>query len=61
MGDAISEKNPGRFSQKFHKRCGEKSPYIELDVPTSRGMITAYHGDMICRSGDGLFEVIDER
>ena len=54
-GDMISEKNPGRVSDKCSESCGEKWPFIEISVLTLEGEHIAKHGDFIIKGVNGEF------
>lgn len=56
LGDIISVENPGRNTESYSDTCGEVGPqYIELDIPTSEGVMTAKHGDWIIKGVKGEF------
>lgn len=55
MGNVISEDNPGRNSEAYSDTCGEASPWLELNIPTLEGTMTARHGDWIIRGVQGEF------
>lgn len=53
--DIISPENPARSVETFSDTCGEVGPYIELDIPTLEGKMTARHGDWIIKGVKGEF------
>lgn len=56
LGDIVSRKNPGRFSDTYSETCGEVGPnYIELTIPTLEGDHIAKHGDWIVKGVNGEF------
>jgi hypothetical protein len=57
--DIVSPENPARTSTNFSDTCGEVGPdFIELDVMTPLGSMTAKHGDWIIRHPSGAYNVV---
>jgi hypothetical protein len=56
VGSIVSPANPAHMVAHFSDACGEPGPeYIELDIPTKEGVMTAKHGDWIIKGVQGEF------
>lgn len=52
----VGPHNKARSVETYSDKCGETAgPWIEMDVPTLEGDMTARHGDWIIRGVNGEF------
>lgn len=45
----INPDNAGRLSDECSHPCGERTPFLEVTIPTLEGNMIAMHGDWIVR------------